>query len=434
MNRKTATLLLLTAALAACSASSVSPTPSAQSVATLPPDTDPSPAPSTPAASRAASTDMFQVDGRNVYLECKGTDAPTVILEAGRDGDHHIWDATVAAFEGPGRVCWYDRAGIGRSQGRAGASALSVGDRADDLHALLDVARVAGPYVLVGFSYGGMIVRAFTDRFPDEVAGLVFVDATHEDAWAPDSWFVKEFPPGGKDGAHEVDVDGTREELLHARDLGDRPIVVLTQGTMNGEFEQQWTSIQDKLAALSTSSLHMVATDSDHFVPEKRPSLVAASILAAVVASGGASLPNCGPTFERLGAECLAGTMGELLAAWEARRAAVVPRAGKLPAGSFGFTEDGVAFRITLESGRLDVTMRHPDGALEVLTAQYAATGDEVTFLWPLDYKVARTSGVNVARWSTDPDGTLHFVQVDDEHTESWLTFPWVPVAPGGTD
>lgn len=429
MNPKPATLLVLTVALAACSGPAAPPTASPPAVMSAAPTSKPSP--SMPAAT-AAGTSLFQVDGRNVYLECRGTDLPTVILEAGRDGDHHIWDATVAALEGPGRVCWYDRAGIGRSQGRAGASELSVGDRATDLHALLDVADVEGPYVLVGFSYGGMIVRAFADRFPDEVAGLVFVDATHEDAWAPDSWFVKEFPPGGNDGAHAVDVDGTREELLHAGDLGDRPTVVLTQGTLNGEFEQQWTPIQDKLAALSTNSLHMVATDSDHAVPEKRPGLVADSILAVVDATGGTALPTCGPRFERLGAECLAGTMGELLAAWEARRATVVPRAGKLPAGSYGFTEDGVAFRILLEGGRLDVTMRHPDGALEDLTARYAATGDKVTFLWPLDYKLARTSGVNVARWTADPDGTLHFVQLDAEHPEAWLTFPWVPEANAG--
>jgi alpha/beta superfamily hydrolase len=433
VNRKPATWLVLTVALAACSGSSAPPTASAPPVGSAASTASPSSPPSTPAASTAGKA-LFQVDGRNVYFECTGTKAPTVILEAGRDGDHRTWDATVAALEGLGRVCWYDRAGIGRSQGRAGASELSVGDRADHLHALLDVAGEAGPYVLVGFSYGGMIVRAFTDRYPEEVAGLVFVDATHEDAWAPDNWFGKEFPPAGKDGAHAVDVDGTREELLHAADLGDRPTVVLTQGTMNGEFERQWTPIQDKLAALSTNSLHMVATESDHFVPEKQPSLVAASILAVVVATGGTPLPACGPSFERLGAECLDGTMGNLLAAWDARRAAVVPRAGKLPAGTYGFEEDGVTFRIALEAGHLDVVMEQPDGALERLTADYAATGDEVTFVWPIEHKISRTSGVNVARWTADPDGTLHFVQLDAEQIESWIAAPWVPVADEGTE
>jgi len=391
---------------------------------------NPSPAASTvsaaPSASGIAATNLFQVDGRSMFLECRGTGSPTILFEAGIGGSSGFATGAVGELAPTTRTCRYDRAGLGRSQAQSGGGDLSVGDRADDLHELLATAGVVGPYVLVGFSYGGMIIRAFADRFPTEVAGLVFIDATHEDTWAPDSWFLEEFPLS-TDGAHSPDVDRTRAELLAAADLGDRPTVVLTQGRMSGEFERRWTPIQDKLAALSSNALHMVATEAGHAILEERPELVVESVRAVVEAVRGTVLPPCGPRFEILGAECLAGTMAELLATWDARRAKVVPTAGDLPAGTYGFVQDGVTFTVTVKDGHLAIEMRHPDGLVEKLTATYAAVDDEVTFLWPFDWRIPRTPGVNTARWTAGDDGAIRFEQLDGEQPEGWIAVPWVP-------
>lgn len=392
-------------------------------------------APGAPSPSGGATAGLFEVDGREMFLECKGTGSPTIIFEAGFDGTSSFAAGPIGELMSTTRACRYDRAGLGRSQPHAGNGDLSVGDRATDLHALLESAAVEGPYVLLGFSYGGMIIRSFTDRYPSEVAGLVFVDATHEDAWAPNSWFLEHFPLS-TDGVHAADIDRTRAELLALADLGDRPTIVLTQGRMSGEFERLWTPIQDKLAALSSNALHMVATEASHDILGERPQLVIDSVRAVVDAVRGAALPACGPRFEALGAECLEGTMGDLLAMWDARRAAVAPVAGDLPAGAYSFQEDDVTFTMTMHGGHLDIEMHQPSGLVESTTATYAAIGDEVTFLWPFDWRIPRTPGVNVARWIVDPDGTIHFAQLDAEQPEGWIEVPWVRVSadsPGAT-
>jgi hypothetical protein len=426
-----AAALLLSVVAAGCAGG---PAPTAST------PTRPSPSSGSATASQAAPSSaptapgdtisgLFAVDGHTMFLECKGTGSPTVILEAGAVGDSRFAAAFLGEVVAATRTCRYDRAGLGKSSARPEGGALSAGDRADDLHALLGSAGVKGPYVLVGFSYGGMIIRMFTERHPSEVEGLVFLDATHETAWAPDSWFLEQFPLGN-DGAHPFDIEGTHAELLAAGDLGDRPTIVLTHGSMNGEFERRWTPVQDALAALSSNSLHMVATESGHDIPAERPELVAESIRALVETVRGTALPACGPRFEAVGAECLAGTMSDLLATWDAQRAEITPKAGKLPPGTYAFQQDGVTITMTMHAGRLDGTMAHSNGMVETFTAEYAAVGDAVTFLWPFDWRIPRTSGVNVARWSVDPNGTLHFVQVDTEPAEGWIALPWVPTAP----
>jgi pimeloyl-ACP methyl ester carboxylesterase len=420
-----ACVLGMAALVAACSGATLAPSATAPAPSISTPSASPQPPSPAPTVSDTL-TGRFTVNGRDMFLECKGIGSPTVIVEAGIGSGSGGWADGVGELAQTTRACRYDRAGLGFSDPHAGGGDLSAGDRADDLHALLQVAGVDGPYVLAGFSYGGMITRAFTDRFPSEVGGLVFIDATSEKAWAPGSWIL-EHDPLGTDGVHAIDVERTREELLAATDLGDRPTIVLTQGNINGEFERQWSPIQDALAEMSSKSLHMVATESGHDIRADRPELVIESIVAAVEAVRHPPLAQCGPRFETLGAECLETTMSDLLATWDARRAEVVPTAGQLPAGAYGFKHDGVTFKMTIDGGRLDVAMRHPDGLVESLTAEYSAIGDQVTFRWPFDWRIPRTSGVNVARWTLDPDGAIQFAQVDSEPSEGWISVPWVP-------
>ena len=85
------------------------------------------------------------------------------------------------------RVCSYDRAGYGWSS--AGPMPRTSGEIARELHALLMASGEKGPYVLVGHSFGGYNVRVYTGKYPAEVAGLVLVDASHEDQnrWMPPS-------------------------------------------------------------------------------------------------------------------------------------------------------------------------------------------------------------------------------------------------------
>ena len=136
--------------------------------------------------SRAAPADprkpdlagVFDVGGYSLYLECRGTDGPVVLFEAGSGSDSTSWNRSVKDFIGlvdnSFRRCLYDRANLGKSERVAGPRTSVTAAR--DLHALLAAAGLAPPYVLVGRSFGGYNVRLFAATYPSEVQGLVLVE------------------------------------------------------------------------------------------------------------------------------------------------------------------------------------------------------------------------------------------------------------------
>jgi pimeloyl-ACP methyl ester carboxylesterase len=125
---------------------------------------------------------LVDVGGWRLRLNCVGERKPaeaTVVLEAG-GGDFSVtWalvQPKVAAF---GRVCSYDRAGSGWSE--LGPNPRTMRQSVYELHTLLKRAGVPPPYVLVGHSFGGFLVRLYTVSYPTDVAGLVLVDASYEE-------------------------------------------------------------------------------------------------------------------------------------------------------------------------------------------------------------------------------------------------------------
>jgi pimeloyl-ACP methyl ester carboxylesterase len=122
---------------------------------------------------------MIQVGDHRLHLNCTGSGTPTVVLEAGASSFSIDWALVQPAVAAHTRVCSYDRAGLGWSE-----PTPSLPDPARDaaeLHVLLRAAGERPPFVLVGASYGGMLVRLFADAHPSEAAGFVFVDPGHED-------------------------------------------------------------------------------------------------------------------------------------------------------------------------------------------------------------------------------------------------------------
>ena len=121
---------------------------------------------------------VFDVGGYSLYLECRGTDGPVVLFEAGSGSDSTSWNRSVKDFIGlvdnSFRRCLYDRANLGKSERVAGPRTSVTAAR--DLHALLAAAGLAPPYVLVGRSFGGYNVRLFAATYPSEVQGLVLVE------------------------------------------------------------------------------------------------------------------------------------------------------------------------------------------------------------------------------------------------------------------
>jgi pimeloyl-ACP methyl ester carboxylesterase len=112
-------------------------------------------------------------------IDCQGSGSPTVVLDSGLGVPGIGWDRVQAEVAKFTRVCWYDRAGYGWSDGSSRPrTSLEI---AKELHALLAAANEKGPFVLAGHSFGGYNVRVYNGQYPSEVAGMVLVDASHED-------------------------------------------------------------------------------------------------------------------------------------------------------------------------------------------------------------------------------------------------------------
>lgn len=283
-----------------------SPTPTATSAsgATASPIAVPSAsvaAPPTPKPTAATAGELVDVGGYRLWIECEAEGSPTVVFEAGLGSGHEAWSRTKLDVADGARVCVYDRAGLGRSEPRPAASA-TAGAMADELGRLLASAGISGKVVLVGHSYGGMVVQLIADRHPELVAGVVLIDSSS----GPQ--FDEPFPVTDHvwlDGSTEVDQPGSVAEL-DAVDLGAIPLVVLTQDGLEGEIGAMWTRYQVGLAEQSSNALHLTASGAGHTIQNDAPELVAAVIASVIDAVAGAALPPC-EEFEAVGGACLEG-------------------------------------------------------------------------------------------------------------------------------
>jgi pimeloyl-ACP methyl ester carboxylesterase len=132
-----------------------------------------------PAAPRLdVQTGEVAVGDTKLHYELAGSGAATVVLESGLGDGLDPWDDVFPAIARFARVVRYDRAGYGASP--LGNQPRTITQIATDLHGLLHGAKLSPPYVLVGHSLGGWILRGFAHLYPDEVAGLVFVDPGSE--------------------------------------------------------------------------------------------------------------------------------------------------------------------------------------------------------------------------------------------------------------
>lgn len=271
-----------------------------------------------------------------MYLECSGSGAPTVVLVSGQRSSALDWHTTTTGAEGSApvfegiaqtnRVCAYDRPGtvVGDQFSRSdpapqptdGASAVA------DLHALLAAAGESGPLVVVGHSIGGMVVRLYATAHPDEVAGMVLVDATSEflqDAESPKQWAIQrrlmgvdaaEIPESIADypDIETWDIDATFAQLRAAPDPAPIPLVVLSADELYGPtfpdliasgavpadvppdfgavVDAAQSQAQAQLAELVPDAVHVTETRSGHDIHLNQPQLVIEAVLDVIAASG----------------------------------------------------------------------------------------------------------------------------------------------------
>ncbi len=149
----------------------------------------------------------FDVGGHHLYISCRGSRAPTVVYlhgyGRGRASAGLVPDLIARRGQ---RVCVYDRANVGRSDLIAGPQTGE--DSVRDLHALLRVAHVPGPYVLLGSSFGGLISVMYADAHPRQVAGMVLLDASLPGDLSIDERFL-----GADERLRQEDWAGTSERF-----------------------------------------------------------------------------------------------------------------------------------------------------------------------------------------------------------------------------
>ena len=194
------------------------------------------------APSDGAISGTFNVGGHGLFMDCTGTGTPTVVMlhgiiwDSGFGGDSVAWDATREAL--PTRTCAYDRRNVGLSEQVPGRSTAI--DAVEDLHGLMEAAGVEPPYVLAGHSFGGLLTLLYAGTYPDEVAGIVLVDATLPLEWELDP---PETIPGTitelNNNDERIDFYGTG--ALTASVLDRLPHVPITYlRALQGEDDPDW--------------------------------------------------------------------------------------------------------------------------------------------------------------------------------------------------
>lgn len=124
---------------------------------------------------------LVDIGGYRLHLYCTGSGSPTVILMHGFADFSFTWALVQPAVAQVTRVCSYDRAGQAWSD--PGPPPRGLQRISDELHVLLGHSGERGPFILVGQSWGGLVPRLYQPQHPADVAGVVFVDASHEDMW-----------------------------------------------------------------------------------------------------------------------------------------------------------------------------------------------------------------------------------------------------------
>jgi pimeloyl-ACP methyl ester carboxylesterase len=255
---------------------------------------------------------LVDIGVRRLYLECRGTGSPTVILEAGYRSPATVWSDDLVQPERPRtmvlegvaattRVCLYERPGTAAvldeglhpSRSDPVPQPRSAEDVVADLQALLRTAGVPGPYVLVGHSLGGLFVRLYAATYPAEL----------QERLTPGEWtayvrVTSEVPPelaayGALETIDFAAASAAMRQAAGAQPLPAVPLAVLAHSQPFGLSEDQlgfspealevaWRAAQERLATLVPRSRYTVATESGHYIQLQQPALVIETVRQVV--------------------------------------------------------------------------------------------------------------------------------------------------------
>lgn len=285
-------------------------------------------------AQNPAPGQMVDAGGFKMHIHCTGEGSPTVILVSGLDDFSIMWSLVQPEIGKTTRVCSYDRAGLGWSE--TSPNPRTSTNMVKELHTLLVNANVEGPYVMVGHSFGGALARLYVHNYPDEVVGLVLVDAAPPElferfpAWStaieakmkmfrvleplssfglfalsPNSIPNRGLPDDALTQYRAISVatdyykNTIVENEMFVKNLveinaadtsfGDLPLIVLSRGLFdpmpgltdkeNQQARQAWSEMQAGMLKLSLNSKQIIAEKSEHFIQLQQPQLVIDAVM-----------------------------------------------------------------------------------------------------------------------------------------------------------
>ena len=275
---------------------------------------------------------LVDVGGYRVHLYCTGSGSPTVMVVGG--GFSFDWGLIQPAIAQTTRICTYDPAGTAWSDpfpAKTPGRAQTCAERVDEIHHLLANAPFAGPFVLVGYSIGGLFARLYAATYPNDVGAMVLIDHAFLDTGHPvtapvsqnaqttlptivsqtpiimgieDDRNFMNLPPRNRElHAWAMSANSVRPTPQMAAEcfdavatatanrpqpLGNTPLIVI--GTLNDS--PQYAELQRTLLSQSAKSIHMIAVNSTHMVIVDEPGVVIEAITEAIRQAIGAVRSN----------------------------------------------------------------------------------------------------------------------------------------------
>lgn len=224
-------------------------------------------------ADTGPSTRVYDAGGQRQWMSCAGQGSPTVVISSGLGADHTMWSKVLGPLRSLTRVCVVDRPGLGSSPPRRGVR-TDAGQHARELSAVLSAAGEKGPFILVGHSYAGMVVRAFAARHPRKVAGVMLLDAVYPGIHRT---FLPSYRGPWHEGGTTIDMAASERATRGGPNLGSTPLVVITAGDpakATSWADRKWNAEQARSAALSSDSQHWFAKKSGHVIQQDQPAIV----------------------------------------------------------------------------------------------------------------------------------------------------------------
>jgi pimeloyl-ACP methyl ester carboxylesterase len=229
--------------------------------------------------------------GHRMFLECTGEPhaEPTVILATGRGtGSYQGWALVQSRVSEFARVCSYDPLGVGESDHVPGSHPVS--EVVENMHDLFHSAQISSPFILVGNSLGGVLIRQYEEQYPSEVAGFVFVDSAHEEMEWRDAAISTSFDAAWSNPQY-LEENGLLPPKQHLAWHDDVPMIVLERrelppcsafpGLTQAQCDQinrAWHGFQVDLSRRSRYGQLRPVTGSGHLMQQQKPEAVSQAV------------------------------------------------------------------------------------------------------------------------------------------------------------